>query len=160
VSKPSSKQSLYLLLAWLILWPWRWRQYVPLKQQYTYIRLHGMTSQKVACVIVSTMKIWRLKSQYPYYKVKSSMCLTTSNYLSTMPWRRMEEWRYSFTILDLGTRWGWVARFTPQLLHPMEITPITHWIGGWVGLQRRPACCGEEKNFLPLPGIKPWPSSW
>jgi hypothetical protein len=27
------------------------------------------------------------------------------NKLSTMPRRDMEEWRYSFTILELGTRW-------------------------------------------------------
>jgi hypothetical protein len=31
------------------------------------------------------------------------------NYLSTMPWRHMGEWRYSSTILDLGTRWKWVV---------------------------------------------------
>jgi hypothetical protein len=35
----------------------------------------------------------------------------------------MEEWRYSATILDLGTR-----RFTPW-----EKAPGTQWIGGWVG---------------------------
>jgi hypothetical protein len=33
-------------------------------------------------------------------------------------------------ILDFGTRWKWLVRFTPG----------THWIGGWVG---------EGKNSLP-----------
>jgi hypothetical protein len=27
------------------------------------------------------------------------------NYLSTMPWRHMGEWKYKSTFLDLGTRW-------------------------------------------------------
>jgi hypothetical protein len=40
---------LYLLLSWL-LWPWRWRQYIPLKHEWTSIRLHGMISQKIAFV--------------------------------------------------------------------------------------------------------------
>jgi hypothetical protein len=36
----------------------------------------------------------------------------------------MGEWRYSSTILDLGTRWRWVASYTPRHYH---------CIGGWVG---------------------------
>jgi hypothetical protein len=31
MSKANSKQSLCLLLAWVIVWPWKWRQHVPLK---------------------------------------------------------------------------------------------------------------------------------
>jgi hypothetical protein len=34
-----------------------------------------------------------------------------------MPWRRMGEWRYSSTILDLGTRWRREVSFTPQPLY-------------------------------------------
>jgi hypothetical protein len=34
-----------------------------------------------------------------------------------MPWRRIGEWRYSFTILDLGTRWR----------RPGLFTSGTHW---------------------------------
>jgi hypothetical protein len=30
----------------------------------------------------------------------------------------MREWRYSFTVLDLGTRWRSVVSNTPQLLYP------------------------------------------
>jgi hypothetical protein len=40
----------------------------------------------------------------------------------------MGEWRYSSSIVDLGTRWRWVVSFTLR-----EIGPGTHWIGGWVG---------------------------
>jgi hypothetical protein len=35
-----------------------------------------------------------------------------------MPWRHMGEWRYSSTILDIGTRWRWVVSFTPLPLNP------------------------------------------
>jgi hypothetical protein len=41
-----------------------------------------------------------------------------------------EEWRYSSTILDLGTRWRWVRldRLTPE-----KRALGTHWIQGWEG---------------------------
>jgi hypothetical protein len=35
-------------------------------------------------------------------------------------------------ILDLGTKWKWMASFTPRPLHPQGNTPGTHWIGAWV----------------------------
>jgi hypothetical protein len=35
-----------------------------------------------------------------------------------MPWRRVGEWRYSSTYLDLGTRWRWVISFTSLPLYP------------------------------------------
>jgi hypothetical protein len=54
--------------------------------------------------------------------------------LSTMPWRRIGEWRYSSThsltsVLD-GVKWSASrhSRFTPR-----ERAPGTYWIGGWVG---------------------------
>jgi hypothetical protein len=45
----------------------------------------------------------------------------------------MGEWRYSATILDLGTRWRWVISFTPLPLYPRGISPRTHCMGSWVG---------------------------
>jgi hypothetical protein len=44
----------------------------------------------------------------------------------------MGEWKYSSTIIDLGTRWRWVVSFTALPLYPRENSPGTHWIGGWV----------------------------
>jgi hypothetical protein len=38
------------------------------------------------------------------------------NQLSTTSRRRMEEWRYSSTTLDLDTGWRWVVTFTPRPL--------------------------------------------
>jgi hypothetical protein len=63
------------------------------------------------------------------------------------------EWRYSFTILDLGTRWRWVISLTPG-----EITPGTNWIGDWVG-PTAGLDAVEKRKPLPLPGLKPQPSS-
>jgi hypothetical protein len=45
----------------------------------------------------------------------------------------MGEWRYSSTILDLGTRWRRVVRVTPRLLFLREVAPGAHWVGGWMG---------------------------
>jgi hypothetical protein len=64
-----------------------------------------------------------------------------------MPWIRMGEWRYSFTILDIGTRWGWVVNFTPRPLYLRGKTVGTHWIGGWVG--PRADLEAVEKNLFP-----------
>jgi hypothetical protein len=35
----------------------------------------------------------------------------------------MEEWKYSSTILNLGTRWRDVVSFTPLLLYPQGNSP-------------------------------------
>jgi hypothetical protein len=70
-------------------------------------------------------------------------------YVHVTPWWRMEEWRYSCTIFDLGTKWRWVVSFTLRPLYP------------WCLFHRR--LCGPHsrlrrrgvKNKLTLPGIKP-----
>jgi hypothetical protein len=54
------------------------------------------------------------------------------NELSTTQLRRMGEWRYSFTILDLGTKWNRGIRFTPRLLYLRESSPPVPVC--WVGL--------------------------
>jgi hypothetical protein len=45
--------------------------------------------------------------------------------------------------------------FTPQPLYPGEITPGTHWIGGWVGPTT--GLDNMKLKFLNLPGLKPQP---
>jgi hypothetical protein len=71
----------------------------------------------------------------------------------------MGEWRYSSTILDLGTRWRWVVSSMSLPLYPWRNSP-------WYPLDRRPrglqshsVCCGEKENLLSLLGVEPWPSS-
>jgi hypothetical protein len=54
--------------------------------------------------------------------------------LSTMPWRRIGEWRYSLThsltsALD-GGEW---SDSRPGCFSPRQRAPGTHWVGGWVG---------------------------
>jgi hypothetical protein len=51
-------------------------------------------------------------------------------------------------ILDLGTRWRWVVRFTPRLLYP----PLYRRLGG---PQSRSGRGGGEKNTQLPPGIEP-----
>jgi hypothetical protein len=59
-TKQAASKVCALLPAWLTLWSWRWRQYVPLKHWQTSIILHGVTSQKIGLCIVITMRtsIW------------------------------------------------------------------------------------------------------
>jgi hypothetical protein len=53
------------LLAFLTVWPWRWSQYILLKHLWTFVRLHGVISQKVWW---STAYQWfhHLKVCYPW----------------------------------------------------------------------------------------------
>jgi hypothetical protein len=75
-----------------------------------------------------------------------------------MLWRCMG-WRYSSTILNLGTRWRWVLSFTPRPLYPWVKSPRYPFNMRLGEPQSQSGCSGVEKNLLPLPGIKPRPSS-
>jgi hypothetical protein len=75
-----------------------------------------------------------------------------------MPWRHMEKWRYSSTILDLGTMWRRVVRFTPRPLYPWGNRPrypLGRRLGGAQSRSRR---YGEEKS-LASAGNQPLSSS-
>jgi hypothetical protein len=76
-----------------------------------------------------------------------------------MPWRGVGEWRYSCTILDLSTRWRGVVSFTSRPLYLWGKSPWYSLDGRLGGPQTQCQRCEVEKNLLPLPGIKPWPSS-
>jgi hypothetical protein len=70
---------------------------------------------------------------------------------STMPWRRIGEWRYSSihsltSALDGGE---WSAS-RPGLFTPRERAPGTHRIGGWVG--PRAVLDAVVKRKIPSPG--------
>jgi hypothetical protein len=66
----------------------------------------------------------------------------------------MEEWKYSSTILDRGTRWRWVVSLTPQPLYPRY--PLDRRLGG---PQSWPGRYAEEKNLAPAgnrtPAVQP-----
>jgi hypothetical protein len=66
----------------------------------------------------------------------------------------MAEWRYSSTILDLGTRWKRVVSFKPRPLYPPGgICTGTHWIGGVVG--PRAGLDAVERKILPCRELNP-----
>jgi hypothetical protein len=67
----------------------------------------------------------------------------------------MGEWRDSSYILNLGTRWRWVARFVLLLLHFLGKSSrhlLDRRLGGPQSQSER---YGEDKNLLPLSGIEP-----
>jgi hypothetical protein len=72
----------------------------------------------------------------------------------------MGEWRYTSTILDLGTRWRLVVSFKPRpLLYPRGKSPLYPLDRRLGGPQSRSGRCEDEKNLAVL-GIEPWPSSY
>jgi hypothetical protein len=75
------------------------------------------------------------------------------NSSGTKPWRRIEEWKHSSTILDIGTRWRRVVRIRPRLLYRGvrdNWYPFDRRLVRPQGLFGR---CTEQKNLLPLPWI-------
>jgi hypothetical protein len=102
------------------------------------------------------------------------------NQLSTVPWRHMEEWRYSSTILDLSIRWRRVVSFTgfdsrhckcflsfrasrPALVPtqpPIQWVPATFPGGKAAGTWSWPLapikCWGQEWYIPPLPHMSSW----
>jgi hypothetical protein len=75
------------------------------------------------------------------------------------PSRHMGVWRYSSTIIDFCTTWRRVVGFRPRRLYSRGNVPRYPFDKRLVGPQRRSGLCGEQKNFLPLPGIEPQPFS-
>jgi hypothetical protein len=65
----------------------------------------------------------------------------------------MGEWRYSSTILDLGSRWRWVVSFTLRTR-----APGNHWIGNWMGLNAGLDAV-TKREILLIQGIELWLSS-
>jgi hypothetical protein len=65
-----------------------------------------------------------------------------------------ENWRYSPTIIDLGTRWSWVVRFTFQSHYSRENHPRYPLDRGLGGFQSRSERCRREKNLMSLLGIE------
>jgi hypothetical protein len=72
---------------------------------------------------------------------KKGKVVPVLNYLNTMLCRQKGEWRYSSTILVLGTRWRWVVSFTPLPLYLLY--PLDRRLGE---PQNRSRPCGEEKS--------------
>jgi hypothetical protein len=77
----------------------------------------------------------------------------------------MGKWKYSSTILDLGTRWRRVVSFTPLLLYPRGNIPHP-WYPVFKKPRGPPSRCeryGEAKNLSfasPQPVPKPTELSW
>jgi hypothetical protein len=57
------------------------------------------------------------------------------------------EWRYSSTILDLGTGWRRVVSFTPRPLYPEGKSPRYTLCSRLAGLPRHSGRCGEKKSL-------------
>jgi hypothetical protein len=76
-----------------------------------------------------------------------------------MPRRHVREWRYSATILDVGTRWRRMVSIMTRPLYSRGKSPWYSFNRRLGGPQSRSGSCDVEKSLLPLPRIEPWPSS-
>jgi hypothetical protein len=77
------------------------------------------------------------------------------NWLSTMPWRRRGEWRYSSYVLDLGNRWTWVVSFTPLPIYPRGMGtryPLDRRLG-WYQYRSGKSCNARNRNQIVQPVV-------
>jgi hypothetical protein len=83
------------------------------------------------------------------------------NYLCTMPWRRVEEWRYSCTIRNVIIRWTSVVSSTSWPPDLQRNIPCTHCTGSWVS-PRASLDAVENKKILGnrAPTAQPVASHW
>jgi hypothetical protein len=65
-------------------------------------------------------------------------------------------WRYTSTILDLGTSWRWVVSFTPRPLYTRGKCTQYPWIGAWVGPRAGLDAVEQRKISWPRPS-SPYP---
>jgi hypothetical protein len=68
-----------------------------------------------------------------------------------MPWRRMKEWKYISSILNLGVRWKWVVSFTTLPLYPRA----NRYPCGWVGSRDNLEVMEERKIVSPYRELNP-----
>jgi hypothetical protein len=72
-----------------------------------------------------------------HYGVLSHGCINVGimncKYISPCEYKHNGEWKYSYTIVDLGTRLRCVVRFLLRSFNPWKTYPGTHWTGNWVG---------------------------
>jgi hypothetical protein len=67
----------------------------------------------------------------------------------------MGEWRYSFTILDLGIKWSSVVSFISRPLYPGGKIPGAHWIGGVVSPREGLDAVEKRIIYRPCPESNP-----
>jgi hypothetical protein len=65
-----------------------------------------LTEWYTGCLSVHTTTETPHRPSPPHVSKEDGEVASVLNQLSNMPWRQIGEWRYSSTILHLGTRWG------------------------------------------------------
>jgi hypothetical protein len=82
------------------------------KRSIQKIRSLDLSRNKFAVYVIIKQRLLRT----PFVTDKTHICHKFKNVpsalWSTKLWRYLDEWRYSSTVLNLGTRWRWVVSFT------------------------------------------------
>jgi hypothetical protein len=116
------------------------------------IMLYNTKKKRLLCSLGFTCLIPRGNKPELIWIVKGEV--PGLNQLSTTPWKRIAEWRYNSTILDLGNRWKCVVSLIPRPVYSRY--PLRRRPGA---PQSRSGHWRVEQNIFPLPKIKPRPSS-
>jgi hypothetical protein len=128
--------------------------YVKEKIRYTRISLLCMVICRFsdACAVAFFQgKVTKIRIKLPYvfifkYKLLMFLFFTKVCYSWLLPIGR---WKYSCTVLDIGSRWAWVVSFTPQPLYSRgkkPQLPIVHRRMG--GSQNRSGRVYAEEKYL------------
>jgi hypothetical protein len=88
-------------------------------------------------------------------KIKLSLCLTKHHAMQAYLGSGVTAPR----IFDLGTRGGEWSASRPGRFNPREKAPVTHWIGGWVGLRTGLDAVVRRKIPNPYRDSNSWSSS-
>jgi hypothetical protein len=98
--------------------------------------------------------IWLTIPEYAW-KVKTKLLRFLRTWLIKQ--HAMEEWWYSSTILNHGTRWRWEVSFRPRPLYQREESRCYTLYRGIGKYQRRPDAVEGEKSFIPAGNRNPIP---
>jgi hypothetical protein len=118
------------------------------RQKYNITR--GGTGSSL--LIENTRTQWQKSISHVHINIRASHKGKLKVKLS----RRIGEWTYNSTVLDLGTTWKWVVSFMSQSLYSRGNSSRYLSDTRPHGPHSLPGRCGEEKN-LALPGIEHQP---
>jgi hypothetical protein len=127
--------------------PWRWRRYVPPRRRWTFNRLHGVISQKIAVFVLPRTR---------FFKISTSESLNVV-YLSAIlgfTWAACMElhWQWYVAVTQL-TLWrlDWVITSSPYCIFFNIVAASSKLI--WVTrnfLLRQPC------QYIRLPSVRSW----
>jgi len=102
------------------------------RSDLTRLEISSLVSPGFFCLLVCSFLVFSTVHYGTFLQIKVQFTLHQAT----------EFQKYSF--FNLGARWGWVVNATPRPLYHRE-RPVTHCVGGWVGLSADLDGCGKSR---------------